>query len=170
MDLLMQVHWRDIWKHAVEKSKINATNVNMPFLRYIIWGDVWNIWGKPFEDSFENTQRRKVKTNAANATMHSLGQAIWGHIGKRTMEKSQKNITSVTLHPLQQVVGGLFENTPWRKSKQMQPMWLCIFSEIRNQQLYGRVGAMPQIGNQCEEILVFDLFPIFSEYTRDYFG
>ena len=34
--------------------------------------------------------------------MHPLEQAIWGHILRRTVAKSQTNATSVTMHPLKQ--------------------------------------------------------------------
>ena len=37
----------------------------------------------------------KNQTNAANVTMNYLGQAIWGDIWKRTLEKSQTNVTNV---------------------------------------------------------------------------
>ena len=37
MPLLIQV----IWKSTVEKNHINATNVSMPLLRHVIWGDIW---------------------------------------------------------------------------------------------------------------------------------
>ena len=50
----------------------------------------------------------KSKTDVISVTMPLLRQAIWGHILKRTMEKSQ---TNVTLHA--------FENKQWRKFKQM---------------------------------------------------
>ena len=38
--------------------------------------------------------------------MALLEQAIWGHIWKRTVEKSQTNATSVIMHPLEQEVWG----------------------------------------------------------------
>ena len=53
----------------------------------------------------------KSKTDVISVTMPLLRQAIWGHILKRTMEKSQTNATNVTLHA--------FENKQWRKFKQM---------------------------------------------------
>ena len=78
------------------------------------------LWGKQFEDTFEDTQWRKVKqmhhstraiwrdiwkrtveksqTNATNVTMLPLRQAIWRHIWRHTAEKSQTDVTSVTIH------------------------------------------------------------------------
>ena len=38
--------------------------------------------------------------NTTNVTM----QAIWRHIWKRTVEKSQTNAASVTLHPIMQTI------------------------------------------------------------------
>ena len=61
-----------------------------------VW--IYLLSGRPFEDSFENTQWRKVKQM----------QPMWLYIlSSRTFEDS-------------------FENTQWTKAKQMQPMWLCI--------------------------------------------
>ena len=34
--------------------------------------------------------------------MHPLRQAIWGHIRKHTVEKSQTNVTNATMHPFEQ--------------------------------------------------------------------
>ena len=58
------------------------------------------LWPKQFEDSFENPQWRKIKQM----------QPMWLCIftGRRFEET--------------------FENTQWRKAKQMQPLWLCLFS------------------------------------------
>ena len=84
--------------------------------------------GRPFEDTFENAQwkksnkcnqcdyssshtshlrrhlttHRKSQTNANYVTMPPLGQTLWGHIWKHTVEKNQTNATNVTLHPLRQ--------------------------------------------------------------------
>ena len=66
----------------------------------------------------------KSWTNATNVTMLLLGPTILGHIWKHTVEKSQTNVTNVTL-PIRRKV--TFENTQRRKVKQMQPMWLCFF-------------------------------------------
>ena len=49
LPLLMQAIWRHIWKRTVEKSQTNAT----------MWLCILSC--KRFEDTFENTQRRKVE-------------------------------------------------------------------------------------------------------------
>ena len=36
--------------------------------------------------------------------MHPLGQIIWGHIWKDTVEKSQTNVTNATMHPHRQAI------------------------------------------------------------------
>ena len=56
--------------------------------------------GRPFEDAFENAQRRKVKQM----------QPMWlcFFLGRRFEDT--------------------FENSHWRKVIQMQPLWLCICS------------------------------------------
>ena len=33
--------WGYIWKHTVEKSQTNVTDVTMPLLMQAIWGDTW---------------------------------------------------------------------------------------------------------------------------------
>ena len=43
MPLLVQVIWGDIWKHTVEISQTNATNVSLPLLRQAIWGHIWKV-------------------------------------------------------------------------------------------------------------------------------
>ena len=42
----------------------------------------------------------KSQTNATNATMHALIQVFWGDIWKYTVEKSQTDATNVILHNL----------------------------------------------------------------------
>ena len=58
------------------------------------------IWGRQFEETFENTQRRKGKQM----------QPVWISI------------------LLSRQVEDSFENPKWRKVKQMQSVWLCIIS------------------------------------------
>ena len=48
----------------------------------------------------------KSHTNATNVYMALLMQAIIGHIWKHTVQKSQTNVTNVTLHALIQVLWG----------------------------------------------------------------
>ena len=40
MPLLRQAIWGHIWKHTVEKSQRNATNVTLPLLGQALWGDI----------------------------------------------------------------------------------------------------------------------------------
>ena len=60
------------------------------------------FWGKQFEDTFENPQTNATK----NMIMPFPLQAVWGHIWKRTVVKSQTNATSVTMPLLVQVFWG----------------------------------------------------------------
>ena len=101
-----------------------------------------NIWKLTMEGN---------QTNATNAILHLLWQAIWEDIWKRTVEKSQTNASSVInyastradvlriylkkhsgesrtnatfaiMHALiQDLLGGIW------KTKRKQPVWLCIF-------------------------------------------
>ena len=86
LPVLIQDIWVNIWNHTAGKSQINAMNVTLVYL-YL---------GKQFEETFENTQWRKVK-NAINATLPVLIQDIWVNIWNHTVGKSQINETNVTL-------------------------------------------------------------------------
>ena len=67
---LMPALWGHIWKPTVKKSQTNAASVIMhPFTH-------------PFEDTFENAQRR----NATNVIMYPPRQAIWGGIWKHACD------------------------------------------------------------------------------------
>ena len=68
----------------------------------------------------------KSQTSVTNATIHPIGQAIWGHIWRHTVEKSQTNATSVIMHPLIQALWGHIWKRTVEKGKQMQPMWFCV--------------------------------------------
>ena len=61
-----------------------------------------NLTGDYFWESVVNVgvslRNTNNETNAINATMPLFGQAIWRHIWKRTVEKSQTNATNVTIH------------------------------------------------------------------------
>ena len=56
MHLLSRGIWGDIWNRAVEKSQINVTNV----IKYI-------FSGRPFDETFENAQWRKIKQMTSDA-------------------------------------------------------------------------------------------------------
>ena len=55
MPPLRQAIWWNIWKHTVEKSRTNATNVTLHLLTQAIWGHIW-------KHTLE-----KSETNATNA-------------------------------------------------------------------------------------------------------
>ena len=61
-------------------------------------------------------------------TLHPFKQAIWRHIWKYTVEKSQTNAACVTLHPLMQALWRHIRKCTEEKSKKMQPVWICIRS------------------------------------------
>ena len=51
-------------------------------------------------------------SEAVKSSQGNFGQAIWGGIWKCTVEKSQVNVTNVTLHPLRQAIwGGVWKRT-----------------------------------------------------------
>ena len=86
----------------------------------------------------------KSKTDVISVTMPLLRQAIWGHILKRTMEKSQTNATNVTLHA--------FENKQWRKFKQMsgeQMFYNQQPSQLARQAIYWDIHILGQIIQNC---------------------
>ena len=91
--------------------------MNIHALGQTVWGHIW-------KHTVEKSQ-----TNATNVTLHPLRQAIWRNTWTCTVGKSQTNVTNVTLHPFRQAIwGNTWKCTVEKKAKQMQPMWLCIFS------------------------------------------
>ena len=76
---------------------------------------------KQFEDFFENTQWRKVKQ-----MLPMWLRIISGSIWKRIVEKIQRNVASVILHPIRQAIWGpiwifKFWQLLEKKSKQIKP-------------------------------------------------
>ena len=55
---------------------------------------------------WEGHMAEKSQRNASSAILHSLEQAIWGHIWIYTVEKNQTNATSAILHSLKQSIWG----------------------------------------------------------------
>ena len=106
-----------------------------------------------FEDTFEGAQWRKIKqvhqcmhlpmkalwrhilkdtleksqTNPTSLTLHPLRNTFWGDIWEHTAEKSRTNAISVTMHLLRQAIWGVIWRRTVEKIKQIQPLWLCIF-------------------------------------------
>ena len=92
----------------------------------------------PFEGTFENTQRRKTKQMQPVWLCIPSGcrPAIWRHIWKLTLEKSQMNAARVTLPVLIKARSVNIWDAQWRKVKQMQSMWLCIISSWRFEETF----------------------------------
>ena len=87
------------------------------FVFYLLVPLVINL--ENFQNCLAGHLRRHMKThtreklkNATNVTLLPLGQAIWGHTWKRTVEKCQTNATNVTLHPLRQA----FWRNTWKRT------------------------------------------------------
>ena len=57
-------------------------------------------------DNFWKHTVEKSQTNATSVTLHALIQVLWGHIWKRTVEKSHTNATNVTTHLLLHTIWG----------------------------------------------------------------
>ena len=55
----------------------------------------------------------KSQTNATDVTLHPLRQAIWEHIWRRTVEKNQINATCVTMHPLRHIWKHTVQRLKW---------------------------------------------------------
>ena len=71
MHLLVQTCWGDIWKHTVEKSQTNASNV------------------RPFEDTFENAQWKKASALQCDFTS-SRTDMLRTHLKTHSGEKLNK--------------------------------------------------------------------------------
>ena len=85
----------------------------------------------------------KIVTNAMRWFLFSevflevfLGQAIWGHIWKRTVDKSQTSATNVTMHLLVQAIWEDIWRLTVEKSKTnatsviLGPHWRAIWWDI----------------------------------------
>ena len=87
--------------------------------------------GRRFEDSFEDTQWRKVEQ------MQPMWLCIlWGRQFGGTFEDTQCRKVKQMQPMWLCILSGMqfektFENTQWGKVAQMQPMWLCILSGRR---------------------------------------
>ena len=67
------------------------------------------VWKKNFPEWTMSIQSCR---NAASVPMHHLRPAIWRHIWRHTVEKSQTNVTNVIIHPLSQAIwADIWKNT-----------------------------------------------------------
>ena len=91
------------WKYAMEKSKINATNVK--HCQYLLQTTHYSLplSNRPISGNWKYTVE-KSKTNATNVIMHPRSQTIWGYIWNCTVEKSRTNATCVIFHLLRREV------------------------------------------------------------------
>ena len=91
--------------HSGEKS-INATNVTLPALMHVLWGNIWRHIVEKFE---------QMQPMHCNVTMPLLRQLIWGDIWKRTVEKCHFDAIwgHIWKHKIQPMWVGLF--TMWFK-------------------------------------------------------
>ena len=84
--------------------------------------------GKHFDGSFENTQRREVKQ------MQPMWLCLFSgkHFEESFKNAQWRKVTQMQPMWLCLLCGGHFEepfeNSQWRKIKQMQPVWLCLLS------------------------------------------
>ena len=108
---------------------------------------------KCFEDTLENTQRRNIEQ------MHPLMPALWGHIWKPTVKKSQTNATIVIMHPFTHP----FEDTFKMHSGEMQPMWSCIHPGRQFEEAYENmhVTMPPRMHILKSWMIELDLYFVF---------
>ena len=83
----------------------------------------------------------KSQTNAITVIMHLLGQTIWGHIWKRTVEKSQSNAINVAMPLLRQVIwGDICKHTGEKSNKCRQCNFVSSCLNALNMHLKTRSG------------------------------
>ena len=70
-----------------------------------------------FEDTFETHTVEKSQTNAISVTLHPLKQAIYKFRNEQSTMDKVKNATFVTMHILNRQFEDSFENTQCRKVK-----------------------------------------------------
>ena len=78
MHLIGKALWGHIWKHTVEKSLTNATNVTMHPPRQVIWGHIW-----------KHTGERSNKCNQCDFTSSQAGN-MCRHLKTHRGEQSNK--------------------------------------------------------------------------------
>ena len=98
------------------KSQTNANNVTLHLLEQKNWSNIW-------KGTVEKSQ-----TSATNVTMPLPMQVISENILKHTVEKIRTSTNNVTLHLLGMKIWGNIWKRTVEKVKQMQPMWLRVFS------------------------------------------
>ena len=90
---------------------------------------------------------KKSHTNATNATLHLLGQTVWEHIWKLTVEKKRTNATTATLHLFGQIIWG----DSWKKRTSAT---ICDFPSIQagdfRKHLKTPLGEKAYKCNQCD--------------------
>ena len=94
----------------------------------------------------------KNQIGAANVTMHAVGQAIWGHIWKRTVEKSQTNATNVTMHPLGHTIWGDIWKYTLEKAKHASSRvdkFFVTFENALEERLYDQWKTWKYIRYAC---------------------
>ena len=106
--------------------------------------------GKQYEDSFENTQRRKTKQ------MQLMWLCIFtGRPFEDTSEsKRRRKVKQMQTMQLCLFSGkrfeDTFENSQWRKVKKMQPMWLYLLSCRPFDRTFQNAHSGENTWNQCE--------------------
>ena len=88
----------------------------MPLFRQAIWGHIW-----------KHTVE-KSHTNAINVPMHAQMLEILSHIWKKHSGERLNKCKQCNCILSGRQSEDTFENTRWRKDKQMQSVWLCILS------------------------------------------
>ena len=108
-----------------EKSIISLTQFEATFWAkhntYWQWNKIWKIMTLIWRMQMWRFWRKQLamslnQANVTNVTIHLLIRAIWGHIWKCTVEKSQTSATNVTMHPLRQAIWGLIWKCTVEKS------------------------------------------------------
>ena len=102
LHLLRQVIWGDIWKRTVEKNEINANNETLHLLRQLSFLALffrksivqWKKSNKCYQYDFASSHKSHLRRHLKSHSQTFLGQTIWGHIWKRTVERGQTNITN----------------------------------------------------------------------------
>ena len=101
MHPLRQAPWKFIWKHTVEKSQTNATNVTMHLLRQAIWGDLLKYTVENLPKNATNAEgslRIHLKTHSREKSnkciqcnfASSYTRALRAHLKRHSGEKSNR--------------------------------------------------------------------------------
>ena len=154
--LLMKAFWQFIHKPTKKSNQCNHCDYSSPHagklrthLKTYSGEKFSQMQPVYFEDTFEGAQWRKIKQ--VHQCMHLPMKALWRHILKDTLEKSQTNPTSLTLHPLRNTFwGDIWEHT----AEKSRTNAISVTMHLLRQAIWGVIWRRTVEKNQTNSTIV----------------